>query len=184
MSMGKSTVTWLRWGQSLFLVTAMLIGLPAVAAFREEIRTPGGPLIIQQLDEGRLGTDFTVRLGQRVVIRAKEGDETTAFPDFPVPKLLQYAGESVPPFDAVAVVQQYNWGNACNGGPIWFLGIYKDGTFSASAPIDFCGGPSPQVSVTAGEVHIVLPASKAQGGSTLLPEEEWVFSGGKLQRIR
>jgi len=123
-------------------------------------------------------------LGQRVVTRSKEGDEGTAFADFPVPKLVKYVDEPIPPFDAVAVFQQYNWGNACNGGPIWFLGIYKDGTFSASKSIDFCGGPSPLVSVTTGGVHVVLPTSTAQDGSTTLPEEEWVFSEGRLRRVR
>ncbi len=37
-------------------------------------------------------------------------------------------------FDAVAVFQQFNWGSACNGGPIWFLGIHANGTFLRSPP--------------------------------------------------
>lgn len=168
----------------LALVAVVLVRLASAAALREEVITPGGPLVIEQMDKGVLGTDFVVRLGQRVVMRAKEGDKETAFADFPVPKLVKYMSKPVWPFNAVAVFQQHNWGNACNGGPIWFLGIYKDGTFSASEPIDFCGGPSPRVSVTAGGVHVVLPASTAQDGSTTLPEEEWVFSGAKLRRVR
>ncbi len=66
----------------------------------------------------------------------------------PVPRLLKYVDKAIPPFEAVAVFQQFSWGNACNGGPIWFLGIHKSGTFTLSNPIDFCGGPSPMVTVT------------------------------------
>ncbi|MFZ2403544.1 MAG: hypothetical protein WAW41_00290 [Methylobacter sp.] len=119
-------------------------------------------------------------LGQRVVIRTKEGDEKTSFNDFPVPRLLKYVGKAIPPFDAVAVFQQFNWGNACNGGPIWFLGIYKDGTFTVSDPIDFCDGPSPIVLISSKTIHVVLPASQSQGGTEGNPEE-WIYIQGKVQ---
>jgi hypothetical protein len=175
---------WLRWGPPLAFVILMLTGLATAAVIRQEVTTPGGPLVIKQMDEGALGTDFVVTLGQQVVIRAKEGDPETTFADFPVPKLVKYVDQPVLPFAAVAVFQQYNWGNACNGGPIWFLGIYKDGTFSVSKSIDFCGGPSPLVSVTPDGVHVVLPASTVKDGATTLAEEEWVFSENRLRRVR
>lgn len=173
-----------RWGQPLALVAAVFVGLAGAATVREDILTPGGALVVQQMDEGPLGTDFAVTLGRRVVMRSKEGARESVYADFPVPKILKYVGQPVPPFDAVAVFQQYSWGNACNGGPIWCLGIFRDGTFSASEAIDFCGGPAPLVSVTSAGVHIVLPASTARDGATTLPAEEWVFSGAKLRRVR
>lgn len=161
-------------------VIALLVASVAVA-MQEEVMTPGGLLVIRQLDNELLGADFAVMLGKREVIRSKEGDEKTPYSSYPVPHLLKYIDKAIPPFAAVAVFQQFSWGNACNGGPIWFLAIHKDGTFTVSDPIDFCGGPSPMITVTPEAVHVILPASDGQNGSEPSPEKEWVFFQGKVQ---
>lgn len=175
-----SRIGW-RWLLASAAIS-LLVSLMAVA-MQEEVITPGGLLVIRQLDKGLLGADFAVMLGKREVIRSNEGDEKTPFSNFPVPRLLKYVDKAIPPFEAVAVFQQFSWGNACNGGPIWFLGIHKDGTFTVSDPIDFCGGPSPMVTVTPEAVHVISPASDGQNGSEPSPEKEWIFFQGKVKAL-
>jgi hypothetical protein len=171
------------WRWVLTSIPIVLLVSCAAVAMQEGVRTPGGFLVIRQLDKELLGGDFTVILGNREVIRSKEGDDKTPFSSFPVPRLLKYIDQPIPPFAAVAVFQQFSWGNACNGGPIWFLGIQKDGTFTVSDPIDFCGGPSPIVTVISETVHVISPASDGQDGSDPSPEKEWVFSKGTVKTI-
>lgn len=161
---------------------ALLVSSVAFA-MENKVMTPGGFLVVRQLDKGLLGSDFAVTLGKQEVIRSKEGDEKTPFSNFPIPHLLKYVDKAIQPFEAVAVFQQFSWGNACNGGPIWFLGIHKDGTFIVSDPIDFCGGPSPIVTVTHDAVHVISPASDGQNGSEPSPEIEWIFFNGKVKPI-
>lgn len=170
-------------GLQLALVCIAFLVLPASAAMQEEIATPGGPLAIRQLDEGKLGKEFVVMLGYKQVIRTREGDEKTRFNDFPVPRLLHYVGKPIPPFDAVAVFQQFSWGNACNGGPIWFLGIRKNGTYSVSGSIDYCGGADPLVSVISNAIRVVLPAPQPQKGKNEFGEEIWIYEHGKLKHV-
>jgi hypothetical protein len=148
------------------------------AAKTRELSTPAGPLVIEQIDQG-FGREFYVYLSGQTVLHNKEGDSTTAFPDFPVPDVIAYVGEPIGPFDAVAVFQQFNWGNACNGGPIWFLGINRNGGFTRSKPVDVCGGSvPPQVAVNRGVIHLTLP------GTGRVPGEEWTYSGRELERAR
>ena len=154
-------------------------GWPSSAATREEFATPGGPLVIEQLDDQPLGREFAVRLAGQAVLYAKEGADGTAFPDFPQPKIVTYVGEPIGLFDAVVVFQQFSYGNACNGGPVWFLGVRRDGSYARSAPIDACGGAPPRVTVDRGVIHLTL---QQNGLSSLV--EEWIYSGARQERIR
>lgn len=152
----------------------------ASALTNREFATPAGPLVIEQLDDQQLGTEFEVRLANQVVLHTKEGDDATAFPGFPVPVIIKYVDEPIGPFDAVAVFEQFTWGNICNGsGNIWLLGITRDGRYSRSAPVDACDVLAPQVTVNDGVVHVALP----RPGQASLPEE-WTYSGRQLKQIR
>jgi hypothetical protein len=150
---------------------------PAVAPLRTEIATPAGPLAIEQVGNDLLGLEYNIVLAGKIVLHTKEADDHAAFPDNQVPSLVQYVAGPIGAFDGVAIFRQSNWGNACDGGPIWFLGIHRDGSFSASPPIDACGGAPPRVADDHGVIHLTLPR---QGG----PAEEWTYSGETLARIR
>lgn len=178
--LGANRIGW-RWLHTSAAITLLVSSM--TVAMEENVITPSGLLVIRQMDKGVLGADFTVMLGKKEVIRSKEGDEKTPFSNFPVPHLLKYVDKAIPPFEAVAVFQQFSWGNACNGGPIWFLGIHKDGTFTVSDPIDFCGGPSPKVMVTPDAIHVISPDSDGQNGSEPSPKMEWIFFNGKVKPL-
>lgn len=87
---------------------------------KQKITTERGDLRIIQLDEGRVGNEFAVRLNGRVV--AKTGGEESSsgfrFHDYPLPNVILHINKGVAPFDEVFVFQQRMWGNACDGGPI------------------------------------------------------------------
>ena len=148
-----------------------------MASTRTEIATPAGPLVVEQVDIETLGIEYNVILAGKTVLHTKEADDHAAFPDNQVPSVVQYVAEPIGVFDAVAVFRQSNWGNACEGGPIWFLGIHRDGSFSTSLPIDACGGAPPRVAVDHGVIHLTLPQ---KGG----PTQEWTYSGQTLARFR
>jgi hypothetical protein len=170
-----------RWRLLLLLAAfrSSISCLPALAATTQPLATPAGPLVIEQVNVQEPHREFKVYLASQMVSHSKEGDAATAFPDFPEPVVIGYVGERIGGFDAVAVFQQFSSGNACNGGPIWLLGISRDGGFTRSKPIDACGGPAPQVTVNHSVIHLTL----RQTGKTS-PAEEWTYSGQELQRTR
>jgi hypothetical protein len=164
----------------LLAVSFSVIYWSASASTKKQFATPAGLLVIEQLNDQPLGTEFEVRLANQVVLHTKQGDDATAFPDFPVPDIIKYVGEPIGPFDAVAVFQQFTWGNLCNGsGYIWFLGIARDGRYNKSAPVDACGVLAPQVSVNDGTIHLTLTQP-----SQASPGQEWTYSGRELKQIR
>jgi hypothetical protein len=164
-----------------------MLGWPALAGTIEETATPVGPLVVERIDDHAFRREFKIILAGQTILHTREGDATAPFPNFPEPALIRYVAEPIGPYDAVAVFQQSSSGNACNGGPIWFLGISKDGQFTISPPIDFCGGHSPEIRIDHGGIHVTLPVddkdsppADAQGQRP----EEWTFSGEGVARIR
>lgn len=127
--------------------TALLVSAASLSVgaqqVKERLATPAGEVRITQLDAGELGNKFAVTLGDKLILQTN-GGESGQFSDSPVPTILKHF-DAVTPFDAVIVFQQNMWGNACDGGPLWFLGLKGDGSFSVSSPIDFCGGRQPVV---------------------------------------
>jgi hypothetical protein len=149
---------------------------PALASTKKEIPTPGGPLIIEYVSDQEPSREFNVFLSGQTILHSKEGD--APFPGFPEPKVIKYFGEPIGPFEAVAVFQQFSLGNACNGGPIWMLGISHDRSFTRSDPIDNCGGPAPEVTVNNGAIHVIFPETVR--GSVA---KECTYSGRELKPI-
>ena len=144
------------------------------------IATAAGDLQVQQLDTRRLGQRFSVRLGGQVVLVTDQADEGSAFADFPVPQPLTGALGPFPGFAQVVVFQQFAWGNACNGGPLWVLAVRADGQFVRSAAVDYCGNAArPTVQADPHGVTISLPTT-ASGAAAV---ERWRFERGRLKRL-
>jgi hypothetical protein len=160
---------------------------PTRAETVEEIATPAGPLVVDATNNQTFSREFKIILGGQTVLHTIEGGSGAPFLNFPEPTVIRYVAEPIGPFDAVAVFQQFSSGNACNGGPIWFLGIRKDGRFTVSSQIDFCGGLSPEIWIDHGVIHVKLPVDEKErlprDARNPLPEE-WAYSGQGLTRIR
>ena len=170
----------------LAMLSQLLLGWPALAAAIEEIATPAGPLVVDLVDEQAFRREFKINLAGQTILHTIEGDPAAPFPNFPEPAVIRYVAEPIGPYDAVAVFQQSSSGNACNGGPIWFLGISKNGRFTISQPIDFCGGHSPEIRIDHGVIHVMLAADETDASPTEAQGrrlEEWTFSGQGVARM-
>jgi hypothetical protein len=75
------------------------------------------------------------------------------------------------------------WGNACSGGPIWFLGLNKNGSFAISSAVDFCGGADPIILEEANQITIIKPGGLSNQGTGYIPKEIWIYKNGKVTRI-
>jgi hypothetical protein len=127
---------WLRLAALVFLWCQS----PATSlqtAFAETVKstvdTVAGPLSVIQLDEGHLGEHFKVSLAGKTILETGEGYESE---DSPFPKIISRFTAQAKPYDDLFLLQQFEWGNACNGGPLWFLGIIETARSSASARLD------------------------------------------------
>jgi hypothetical protein len=158
-------------------LTALLVCAASLSVsaqqIKERLATPAGEIRITQLDEGELGNKFAVTLGDKSILQTN-GEEDGQFSDSPVATILKH----------VAAVQQNMWGNACDGGPLWFLGLKRDGSFSVSSPIDFCGGRPPVIKQTAGRIVVTLPGGPPNRGSGYIPTETWVYENGQVRQLK
>jgi hypothetical protein len=56
-------------------------------------------------------------------------------------------------------------GNACNGGPLFFVRVAKDAAPQYSDVFDYCGGPDPMVGAMPDKVLINIPAHAPNKGT-------------------
>ncbi len=153
----------------------------AATSPKTQVATVAGRLDIEALPRAEDGQDvFRIALAGKELRRTGGGAD---FPDFPVPRMLQTYPQGIAPFDETIVFQQDMRGNACNGGPLWILGLKRDGAYAISDPIDFCGGKSPQLSATRDELKIVLPGGPLNRGEGEVPTEVWKYRDGKIERV-
>lgn len=128
-------------------------------------------------DDGREA--FVVQLDGEQLLRT---GPSSRFSTFPVPRVLQRYADGIAPYAEVVVFQQHMRGNACNGGPLWILGLHRDGRHALSAPIDFCGGRDPQLAATREQLTITLPGGPMNRGDGTIPTEVWVYRDGEVMR--
>jgi hypothetical protein len=123
-----------------------------------------GDLRIIQRDEGRVGNEFAVPSEGRVVVQTGRvaGSSGFRFDDYPLPNVLLRRDKGVVPVDEVFFLQERLWGNACDSGPVWFLGDASDGSYPLFEAIDTCGGPPPFLSVLPEKVIVTdhVPLSR------------------------
>ncbi len=145
------------------------------------IDTVAGRLEIAELPRADGGQEaFRITLAGRELRRTGGGGD---FPDFPAPRILQRYERGIAPFDETIVFQQDMRGNACDGGPLWILGLRRDGGHAISKPIDFCGGKAPQLSATREQLTIVLPGGPLNRGEGEVPIETWRYRDGEIVRV-
>lgn len=154
------------------------------STLRQRLVTVAGELKIAQLDEGTLGNKFAITLNKDIILKTNGEQESGKFSDFPIPKIIKHIKNGVPPFDELVIFQQNMWGNACDGGPIWFLGLNKNGSFGISTPIDFCGGRAPIIKEAPDKVTIIIPGGPPNRGTGYIPGETWVYENGKVRQIK
>lgn len=171
------------------LITLFLLSSwPALAQqpqiLKERIKTVAGEIKVVQLDDGELGCKYAVLLDEQSIVKTDCEEDVGRFEGFPVPRIYKRITTAVPPFDEVIVFQQGMWGNACNGGPLWLLGLKSDGSFMISANIDHCGGPDPIVKQEGRKVIVNIPGHRPNRGAGFIPGETWVYENGEIHQAK
>ena len=146
--------------------------------------TVAGELKVLQLDEKLLGDRFSVTLNNDIILKTDGDDESSRFNIFPVIQILRRISKKILPFDEVIVFQQKMWGNACSGGPIWFLGLKKNGSFEVSDAIDVCGGEDPIIKEGLDKITVIIAGYSPKYGRGYIPGETWVYKNGKVRKLR
>jgi hypothetical protein len=84
---------------------------------------------------------------------------------------------------SILLVQVTAAGNACNGGPLFFVRVAKDAAPQYSDVLDHCGGPDPQVGAMADKILITVPPHHPNHGSGSLPATtlEYDIASGSLK---
>jgi hypothetical protein len=161
---------------------------PSSAEVVAEIATVGDPVRILDLDakqgEEFANCRFAVEFGSRIILQTDCHDDADPNHGQPRINVLRDAHAPIAPFDQVIVFQQSGMGNACNGGPIWFLGLKRDGSYRVSDRIDFCGGKDPVVSIKKGWIEVTLPGGLANRGTGTVPTERWIYRDGVVKRTK
>ncbi len=124
--------------------------------------------------------DITLN-GKRIFSTDCEAEEKELFPIPTIHTVYKSAG--VYPFDEVVLLQLNMLGNACNGGPLIFLGLKHDGSFQFSSAIDFCGGRAPIITWSSSKVTVLIPGGPPNRGKGYIPAETWVYENGKVKKV-
>jgi hypothetical protein len=66
---------------------------------------------------------------------------------------------------SILLFQVTTAGNACNGGPLFFVRVAKDASPQYSDVFDYCGGPDPMVGAMPDKILINVPAHPANRGA-------------------
>lgn len=176
---------------SLILSCLLFVALPASVAhaqapvpsvFDDDLKTIAGELKIVTLKES---CKFNVTLDGKVILSTDCDDERNVWSSMPIPSIhTYYKSQGVRPFDEVVLLQMSMLGNACDGGPLLFLGLKRDQTFSLSERIDFCGGSPPVVSWSESRVRVLLPGGPPNRGTGYIPAETWDYENGLVKQVK
>lgn len=84
---------------------------------------------------------------------------------------------------SILLLQATTAGNACNGGPLFFVRVAKDAAPQYSDVFDHCGGPDPMVGAMPDKILINVPAHPPNRGTGTIPAKnmEYDIATGTLQ---
>lgn len=158
-----------------------VIGQQSASPFPDSRMTVAGELEIVPVDEP---CKYNVTLGGKIILTTDCEAESNPWSSMSIPTIHTHHKKAVRPFDQVVLLQMNMLGNACDGGPLLFLGLKKDQTYSLSEPIDFCGGKAPVVTWSSSRVTVRIPGGPPNRGSGYIPGETWVYQNGVVKKVR
>lgn len=152
------------------------------SAFADNLQTIAGELKIVPVDQS---CKFNVTLNGKIVLRTDCEDESNMWSRTPIPVIHTfYKAAGVRPFDEVVLLQMNMLGNACNGGPLLFIGLKDDKSYSVSESIDFCGGAPAVVTWSDSKVTVLLPGGAPNRGAGYIAPETWVYQNGLIRQVQ
>lgn len=152
-------------------------------AFADTLRTVAGELKVVELEQS---CKYEVRLNGGIVFRTDCTDEASEYSATPIPHVhthFKSIYEGIRPYDEVVLFQLGMLGNACEGGPLVFLGIREGGSYSLSKRIDFCGGRQPVITWGNDRVLVLIPGGPPNRGGGYIPPETWVYERGAVRKM-
>lgn len=152
------------------------------SVFADSLKTVAGELKIIPLDAS---CKFIVTLNGKTLLRTDCQDESNIWSTTPIPVIHTfYKSSGVRPFAEVVLLQMNMLGNACNGGPLLFIGLKEDKSYSLSESIDFCGGSPPVVTWSTSKVTILIPGGPPNRGTGYIPPETWIYQNGLVRQVK
>jgi hypothetical protein len=84
---------------------------------------------------------------------------------------------------SILLFQVTTAGNACNGGPLFFVRVSPSAPPQYSDVFDYCGGPDPMVGAMPDKILINVPAHAPNRGTGMIPAKqmEYDIATGTLQ---
>jgi hypothetical protein len=76
---------------------------------------------------------------------------------------------------SILLLQATTAGNACNGGPLFFVRVAKDAAPQYSDVFDYCGGPDPMVGAMPDKILINVPAHPPNRGGAVIPAKNMEY---------
>jgi hypothetical protein len=147
----------------------------------DTLHTVAGEIRIVELERN---CRYEVTINGKRLIATDCGDEQDPNAGAPRPEILVYSRLPAKPFSQVVIFQQQMAGNACDGGPLWLLGLRTDGPASRSTNIDFCGGAQPSITVEQDRIVISIPGGPRNRGEGVVPGEDWLYQNDELTRLK
>ena len=172
----------------LTLTILLTAGFPALVrgqtpATKDSLRTIAGDLKIVEV---KANCQFNVTLNEKVILKTDCDDQSSAYYATPEPTIHTYykSLSGVGDFEEVVLFQMQMLGNACDGGDLMFLGLKKNGSYSLSHSIGFCGGRPPVVTWGTEKVTVFIPGGPPNRGTGYIPSETWIYEKGRVTKLK
>lgn len=159
--------------KSLLIFFLLVLSSSSTYAEGQRIPTVAGEL--QSILDNRT-SECSVLLNNKPILKF---DCEGAF----LPKVVADFRGTLGKLDEVVVLQETPMGNACNGGPLHFIGLRKDKSYRVSGPLDFCGGKYPVIKHQGEIISIIFPGGPPNRGSGHIPTEKWKYRNGQLKKV-
>lgn len=171
----------------LFLTLFPIIGFAAPAfaqtppVTKDSLHTIAGEVKIVEV---KANCQFNLLLNDKVILKTDCDDESNKYYATPEPTIHTYykSLEGLGEFQEVVLFQMQMLGNACDGGDLIFLGLKKNGSFSLSNNVEFCGGRPPVITWGTEKVIVFIPGGPPNRGTGYIPSETWVYEKGRVTK--
>jgi hypothetical protein len=172
----------------LILTMLLTVGFPALVlgqtpAAKDSLHTIAGNLKIVEV---KANCQFKVTLNDKVILKTDCDDQSSAYYATPEPTIHTYykSLSGVGDFEEVVLFQMQMLGNACDGGDLMFLGLKKNGSYSLSNGIDFCGGRPSVITWGTDKVTVFIPGGPPNRGTGYIRSETWIYQKGQVTKQR
>ena len=114
---------------------------------------------------------YSVTINDKAVITSNcNGDRHLPLNIAPIPNAINiFRPGADSDYSAVIAFQHIFTGNACEQGPLWFMSIKPDGTWTKSEPLDLCNGEIKEVRSTQTESNITITSTEQDNNRSNKP---------------